>query len=136
MKALKTIVITGAMIVTLTAGGIMTAGVSATEPETVEPEAVEMIEPETTEEIEPDALEPETAETEEPETTEPTAETVTAKADNTPAGIIESQTGLTVDSVKQFDNYGNWAAYEVFVDGDIYAVTIKAGRVDVVQILN
>lgn len=132
MKALKTIVITGAMIVTLTAGGIMTAGVNATEPE---PAAAEMIEPA---ETVPEIVEPEPAEIIEPEETEPETvpETVETKADTTPAGIIESQTGLNVDSVKKVDSYGNWAFYEVFADGDIYAITIKAGAVDVVQILN
>ena len=132
MKALKTIVITGAMIVTLTAGGIMTAGVNATEPE---PAAAEMAEPVETEPAE--TVEPEPAEIIEPETEPETVpETVETKADSTPAGIIESQTGLNVDSVKKVDSYGSWAFYEVFADGDIYAITIKAGSVDVVQILN
>lgn len=129
MKALKTIVITSTMIVTLTAGGIMTAGVNATEPE---PAAEEMAEP-----VETEPVETEPAEIIEPETEPETVpETVETKADNTPAGIIESQTGLTVDSVKKVDSYGSWAFYEVFADGDIYAITIKAGAVDVVQILN
>lgn len=125
----KIIIMVTMGVIFMTSGGIITAGVNATEPET-EPAAVEMIEPETVEPAE--TVEPETMETE-PETV---PETVEPKADNTPAGIIESQTGLHVDSVKQFDSYGNWSAYEVFAGGDIYAVTIKAGAVDVVQILN
>lgn len=119
----------------------MTACVSADEPETV----IEATEPET-------VIEAPIEETEEPETPIE-AETVTEaepieaetaveaepgepETDTTPAGIIESQTGLCVDTVKQFDSYGNWAAYEVFADGDIYVVTIKAGSVDVCTILN
>lgn len=108
----------------------MTACVSANEPEMV----IEATEPET-------VIEPPIEETEEQETpieaekvTE--AETVEPETDTTPAGIIESQTGLHVDTVKQFDSYGNWAAYEVFADGDIYVVTIKADNVDVCAILN
>lgn len=128
MERLIVLVIMGLFLTT--SGGIMTACVSADEPETV----IESTGPET-------VIEAPTEETEEPETpieaeTVTEAETVEPETDTTPAGIIESQTGLCVDTVKQFDSYGNWAAYEVFADGDIYVVTIKAGSVDVCTILN
>lgn len=130
-KIIITIAALTASIMLMTAGGIITAGVAA---DTEEPEiaAVEEIqeEPEAAEEIteEPEEIE---ITTEEPEEEPAAEETAT-----TPADIIAAETGLTVDSVKQFDSYGNWSAHEVFADGDIYVVTIKAGHVDVVQILN
>ena len=129
-KIIITISALTASIMLMAVGGIIAADVAA---DTEEPEiaAVEEIqeEPEASEEITEEPEEVETT-TEEPEE-EPAAEAAT-----TPAEIIAAETGLTVDSVKQFDSYGNWSAYEVFADGDIYAVTIKADHVDVVQILN
>ena len=130
MKLLKIMVLVGIMAVMTAFGGLITADVAADEPE--ELQTVEEVE-----EIAEPAEEPEeaTENVQEPEEAQE-AEPAEEAEDTTPAGIIQSQTGLHVDSVKTVDSYGTWAFYEVFADGDIYAVTIKAGSVDVCQILN
>lgn len=130
MKALKIMVLVGTMAVMATFGGIISADVAADEPEDViqVEEVQEITEEEITEETtqaeateEEITEEPPQVETDEPQTIEE---------------IIAQQTGLTVDSVKQFDGYNDWSAYEVFADGDIYVVTVKGGTVDVVTQLN
>lgn len=112
------------------AGGLVFAECSADEIEAPEAVAEETAEPEAPEAVEE---EPE-AEAEEPEII-PEAEPAEPEA-NTPEEIIAEDTGLQVDKVKQVDKYGTWAFYEVFADGDIYAVTIKDKHVDVCVILN
>lgn len=118
----KSLIIAAAMLGAATFGGFITDGVLADEPEVIEQEVVEQ-----------EVIE-ETAAPDEPEATEPEVEQV--EPEPTPENIIERDTGLVVDSVKQFDSYGDWSAFEVFADGDIYCITIDGGHVDVCQILN
>lgn len=121
------------MVVMFIAGGMVFAECSADE---IEPEVVTEEATEAPEAEEPE--EPEIVEQEEPEII-PEAEDMEIIEDEpagTPEEIIAEDTGLQVDKVKQVDAYGTWAFYEVFADGDIYAVTIKDKHVDVCVILN
>lgn len=130
MRTLKIMVLVATMAVMTAFGGMITDGTHAeeeTDAVTVE-EVTEEVEAETeTEEI---CAEEAVTEEENENNDE------CYKANATVEEIIEADTGLVVDKAKLVDSYGNWAFYEVFADGDIYAVTIKAGNVDVCAILN
>lgn len=130
MRILKIMVLVGTMAVMTAFGGMITDGTHAEE----ETDAVTV--EEVTEEVE---AETETEEicTEEAVTEEENENNDECyKANATVEEIIEADTGLVVDKAKLVDSYGNWAFYEVFADGDIYAVTVKANNVDVCVILN
>lgn len=134
---MKKVMLTIATVITsvmlMTTGGIITAGVAADE-EPAEIPAVEEVQPEEiTEEVEA-AEEIEMVEAEPAEENKNNDECY--KANATPEEIIKADTGLYVDKAKLVDSYGSWAFYEVFADGDIYAVTIKNNNVDVCAILN
>ena len=132
MKKLTVAVLVLAMMCGVALGGVITDGANAEDnPPEVTTEAVGGVD-----EVAPPEVETvdEVAPPEVDEVNENNDECY--KANATPEEIIEADTGLTVDAVKQFDSCGDWSAYEVFADGDIYAVTIKGGSVGACAILN
>lgn len=133
MRTLQIMILVATMAVMTAFGGMITDGTHAEE----ENDAVSVEEVV----VEEATVEEETTPTEDVYTEEVVVEEnenndECYKANATVEEIIEADTGLVVDKVKLVDSYGNWAFYEVFADGDIYAVTIKANSVDVCVILN
>ena len=140
-------VLTATMAVMVVFGGFITAGIWATdEPEHIAEHVENAIEADVVELEEPDApAYTGAAEELEPELDKPDAipeypevELEWSECGYSPADIIDMQTGLHVDYIKTIDTYskGDWAAYYVHSDGDIYVITIKRGTVDVVAQLN
>ena len=127
MRTLKMMVLVMAMSTMFMFGGFITDGVQADEA-TSEEVVVEDV-------IEEDVVEEEVVE-EEVETYDGDEIEDVDGEDDTPQGIIESQTGLYVDYIKWIEGNGSWDAWYVEADGDIYAITIKDGIVDVVAQLN
>lgn len=52
--------------------------------------------------------------------------------------IMAEECGLIIDEVNLIDSYedGNWYAYYVYADGDVYVITLKNNAVDVCCQLN
>lgn len=121
------------MITMFIAGGMVFAECSADTPEEIAPEEVVTVEPAEPEEEPEEEQEAVEEEAEEPEEPEQEAEAPEA---NTPEEIIAEDTGLQVDEARRVDGYKDWSFYEVFADGDIYAITIKGEHVDVVTQIN
>ena len=70
------------------------------------------------------------------EESQPTVEEMNMSEDTSEVDIIEADTGLHVESIKLMDRYGEWAAYYVQADGDLYVITVGGGAVDVCSQLN
>lgn len=130
MRTLKIMVLVATMAVMTAFGGMITDGTHAEE----ETDAVTV--EEVTEEVETEAETEEICEEEAVTEEENENNDECYKANASVEEIIEADTGLVVDKAKLVDSCGNWAFYEVFADGDIYAVTVKANSVDVCVILN
>lgn len=128
MKVLKIAVLMLVMVTMMIFGGLVTmVTVADEEDETVITEEVAEVAEDV--EIEEDVEEPAATSVDDEEVIE-------EQVDNTPQGIIESQTDLVVDYIKVIDSYGSWGAYYVHSDGDLYCITIDEGVVDVCVILN
>lgn len=133
---MRTLVLVMTMFVMTTFGGMITVGVSADTPtEDIEEVAVEEVIDEVAEEevIEDDVEEVEAVEEENENNDEQYNKYC---KEDTPKGIIEEQTGLTVDYIQTIDSYGSWGAYYCHCDGDLYCITIDEGVVGVCVILN